>query len=182
MVSKGDLLISNISLAEDYIFRRSVVLICDNESNKNPMGFIVNKPLEIDLSNVVSNVNKKFRLHFGGPVSSDTLFCLHKSELKLKSSKQVTKYLSYGCDLNEIISKCNNDQLNKENTMFILGYSGWSHNQLLDETNDKFWKINKEYSKKIFEKSDENLWTRLTKKIEGNSYIWSNSPENIKDN
>lgn len=182
MILNGDLLISNISLAQDYIFRRSVVLICDSDNNRNPMGFIINKPLKINLSDVISKVNKKIRLHFGGPVSSETLFCVHKSELKLKSSKRVTKYLNHGCDLNEIIYKCNNGELNKDNTIFFLGYSGWSYNQLLEEIDDNFWKINKKYSKNIFKNSDENLWIKLTKKIEGNSYLWSHSPENIADN
>ena len=37
MICKGHLLVSSVSLAEDVIFRRSVILICDKE---NPMGFI----------------------------------------------------------------------------------------------------------------------------------------------
>ena len=66
--------------------------------------------------------------------------------------------------------------------MFFLGYSGWSDQQLRDEIDENFWKINKDYSKNIFEKSRENLWNKLTKKMEGNSYIWSNAPENLQDN
>ena len=58
---------------------------------KNPMGFILNKPLEINLSNIFSEVKKKFKIYFGGPVSEDKLFCIHKSKLKLKSSKQITE-------------------------------------------------------------------------------------------
>ena len=182
MISKGYLLISDLSLAEDYVFRRSVILICDKENKENPMGFILNKPLEINLSNIFSNVNKKFKIHFGGPVSEDTLFCVHKSELNFKSSKQITKDLSYGFDLDEIISKTENGELNEENIMFFLGYSGWSDKQLLRESEENFWKINKNYSKNIFEKSHENLWNKLTKTMEGDSYIWSNAPENIQDN
>ena len=170
-----------MSLAEDFIFKRSVVLICDEE-NKNPMGFILNKPLEINLSNIFSGVSRKLKLFFGGPVSEDKLFCIHKSELKLKSSKKITEYLSYGLDLDEIISKTENGELDEENVMFFLGYSGWSDQQLKDEIDENFWKINKDYSKNIFEKSHENLWNKLTKKMEGDSYIWSNAPENLQDN
>jgi len=182
MISKGHLLISNVSIAEDLIFRRSVILICDKEGEKNPMGFILNKPLKINLSNILSRINKKMKLYFGGPVCKDTLFCIHKSELKLKSCKQITKDLNYGCDLNEIIEKTENGELNEDNIMFFLGYSGWNDYQLLKEINEKCWKINKEYSKNIFNKSKENLWIKLTKKTEGKSYIWSNAPENLQDN
>ena len=66
--------------------------------------------------------------------------------------------------------------------MFFLGYSGWTNSQLLEEINDRCWKIDKGNSMDIFEKSEENLWTRLTKKMKGNSYIWSNAPENLQDN
>jgi len=179
LIYKGDLLISDVSLAEDSIFRRSVILICDKE---NPMGFILNKPLDIHLPNILSSVKRKFKVYFGGPVSEDILFCVHKSELKLKSSKQITKYLSYGFDLNEIISKTESGELNEGNVMFFLGYSGWSYKQLLKEIKDNFWKINKDYSKNIFEVSSENLWKNLTIKIDGDSYIWSNAPENLQDN
>ena len=146
------------------------------------MGFILNKPLEINLSNIFSGVSKKLKLFFGGPVSEDKLFCIHKSELNLKSSKKITEYLSYGLDLDEIISKTENGELDEENVMFFLGYSGWSDQQLRDEIDENFWKINKDYSKNIFEKSHENLWNKLTKKMEGDSYIWSNAPENLQDN
>ena len=146
------------------------------------MGFILNKPLEINLSNIFSGVSRKLKLFFGGPVSEDKLFCIHKSELKLKSSKKITEYLSYGLDLDEIISKTENGELDEENVMFFLGYSGWSDQQLKDEIDENFWKINKDYSKNIFEKSHENLWNKLTKKMEGDSYIWSNAPENLQDN
>tara|TARA_B100000886_G_scaffold313328_1_gene249880 strand:- start:192 stop:731 length:540 start_codon:yes stop_codon:yes gene_type:complete len=179
LICKGHLLVSDVSLAEDSIFRRSVILICDKE---NPMGFILNKPLDICLSNVLSNVNKKFKLYYGGPVSKDMLFCVHKSELKLKLSKQVTKDLSYGLDLNEIISKTNSGELNEGNIMFFLGYSGWNDKQLLNEIRNNFWKINKNYSKNIFAKSRENLWKKLTEKTGGDSYLWSNAPENLQDN
>ncbi len=179
MICKGHLLVSDVSLAEDSIFRRSVILICDKE---NPMGFILNKPLDIYLSNIISSVNKKFRLYFGGPVSRDILYCVHKSELKLKFSKQVTKDLSYGFDLDEIISKAENGELNEGNIMFFLGYSGWNDRQLLKEIKDDFWKINKDYSKNIFAKSRGSLWKKLTEKIGGDSYLWSNAPENLQDN
>ena len=181
MISKGYLLISDVSLAEDFIFRRSVILICDKE-NKNPMGFILNKPLKINLSNVFPGVSKKLKLFFGGPVSEDKLFCIHKSGLKLKSSKKITEYLSYGLDLDEIISKTEKGELDEKNVMFFLGYSGWSDKQLKEEIDENFWKINKDYSKNIFDTSHENLWNKLTKKMEGDSYIWSNAPENLQDN
>ena len=61
MISKGDLLISDLSLAEDLVFRRSVVLICDLDEDKNPMGFILNKPLKINLSNIISEVKKSLK-------------------------------------------------------------------------------------------------------------------------
>ena len=146
------------------------------------MGFILNKPLEINFPNILSRITKKFKVYYGGPVAQERLFCIHKSKLKLKSSKKITKDLSYGCDLNEIISKTENGELNEENIMFFLGYSGWTNSQLLKEIQDKYWKINKGYSINIFQKTEENLWNKLTKKMKGNSYIWSNAPENLQDN
>ncbi len=89
------------------------------------------------------------------PVSEDLLFCVHKSELKLKLSKKVTKDLSCGFDLIEIISKIQSGELNDGNIMFLLGYSGWNDKQLLKEIKDNFWKKNKNYLKNIFEKKEK---------------------------
>ena len=146
------------------------------------MGFILNKPLEINLNDIHPKINQKFRIHFGGPVAKDTLFCLHNSKLKLKSSRKVTENLSYGCDIDEIITKSKSGVLNEDNIMFFLGYSGWTKNQLLDEISENYWKINKNYSKNIFERREENLWKWIMKKMGGDSYIWSNAPENLQDN
>ena len=141
MISIGDILISDISLAEDFIFRRSVILICNKESESNPMGFIINKPLQYDLSREILKINKKFILHFGGPVSSDILFCLHKNDINFESSKKITKNLSFGCNLDEIIEKTKNNELNNDNVMFFLGYSGWTKNQLLREIKENIGKL-----------------------------------------
>ena len=182
MFSKGDLLVSDLSLAEDLVFRRSVVLICDLDENKNPMGFILNKPLEINLSNIISEVKKSLKYILADQYQGIHLFCIHKTNLKLKYSIQITKDLSYGFDLDEVIKKTENGELNKNNLMIFLGYSGWSNHQLYNELNENCWKINKDYSKNIFKNSKENLWKKLTKKIEGESYIWYNAPENLRDN
>lgn len=146
------------------------------------MGFILNKPLGINLNDIHPKINIKLRLYFGGPVAKDTLFCIHNSKLKLKSSKKVTENLSYGFDIDEIITKSKKGVLNEKNIMFFLGYSGWTKNQLLEEIRENYWKINKNYSKNIFERSEENLWKRITKKMGGDSHIWSNAPENLQDN
>ena len=55
--------------------------------------------------------------------------------------------MSYGFDLDEIITKTENGELNKNDLMIFLGYSGWSNHQLYNELNEKCWKINKDYSK-----------------------------------
>ena len=114
--------------------------------------------------------------------SGDCSYTVRLLEGRVQLSKQVTKDLSYGLDLNEIISKTESGELNEGNIMFFLGYSGWSDKQLLKEIKDDFWKINKNYSKNIFAKSRENLWKKLTEKKGGDSYLWSNAPENLQDN
>ena len=58
--TKGKLLIAEPSLTGDVSFNRSVVLLAEH-SNEGSVGFILNKPLEYQINDLVLKLNYHFR-------------------------------------------------------------------------------------------------------------------------
>ena len=74
---KGHLLVAEPSIIGDVSFNRAVVLLADH-SSKGSIGFILNKPLKFTLNELVSGVDKPFKVFNGGPVEQDNLYFIHK--------------------------------------------------------------------------------------------------------
>lgn len=74
---KGHLLIAEPSIIGDVSFNRSVVLLADH-SDQGSIGFIMNKPLDYVLSDLVPEVEAEFKIYNGGPVEQDNLYFIHK--------------------------------------------------------------------------------------------------------
>ena len=67
MISKGQLLIAQPHLTTDRDFGKSVILITDVNAD-GVVGFILNKPLPFQLSDIVSDTKQNFNVFNGGPV------------------------------------------------------------------------------------------------------------------
>ena len=75
-VSKGRLLLAE-PFMEDTYFKRSVVFLTEH-NEEGAFGFILNKPLEITVNDVLKDFPDFFAPVFmGGPVQSDSLFYIH---------------------------------------------------------------------------------------------------------
>ncbi|MBT8322106.1 MAG: YqgE/AlgH family protein, partial [Eudoraea sp.] len=74
---KGKLLIAEPALTGDVSFNRSVVLLAEH-NEEGSVGFILNKPLDFDISDLVEEIHVSFRVFNGGPVEQDNLYFIHK--------------------------------------------------------------------------------------------------------
>ena len=94
---KGRLLISDPFLPDPY-FKRSVVLLVEHNEDGS-LGFILNKPLEISLSDTELKVNgANHSMFFGGPVQSTDLFYVHSKGIQIDGSTEVKDGLFWGGD------------------------------------------------------------------------------------
>ena len=76
-------LISEPFMTDEH-FSRSVIYLCEHNENES-YGFILNQVLSASLSELINEVdNKEFRVSYGGPVSSDSLFYFHNLGEKIK--------------------------------------------------------------------------------------------------
>lgn len=184
MIHSGDFLIALPSDATtDLIFSKSVILITEIEQ-KSIMGFICNKPLDLDLHTLVSNIDSNFTVYHGGPVEQDKIFFIHNKPNLIPNSMAINDHLFLGGDFDIIIHLLNTHQLNKEDIRFFLGYTGWSPDQLDKELEDQFWIHLKApiINQNLLALSADTVWKKIMDTLGASFAIWKNAPENPEFN
>ncbi|MGD1945465.1 MAG: YqgE/AlgH family protein [Croceivirga sp.] len=175
---KGKLLIAEPALTGDVSFNRSVVLLAEH-NDEGAVGFILNKPLEYDISDLVSEIKVPLKVFNGGPVEQDNLYFIHKVPHLIEESIEISDGIYWGGDFEKIIELVNNSIITENDIRFFLGYSGWASLQLDQELTSKSWVVVKnEYQSDIIQKSTTAFWKEKMIELGGEYLIWSNSPEN----
>ncbi|RAR51055.1 YqgE/AlgH family protein [Flavobacterium lacus] len=177
-LKKGHLLIAEPSILGDLSFNRSVILLADH-NNEGSVGFILNKPLEYTLMDLVPEIESSFTIYNGGPVEQDNLYFIHCIPDLIPDSVEISNGIYWGGDFEKTRDLINSGKINKDNIRFFLGYTGWDANQLETEMNSNSWiLIENSYKQNILQKSSSNFWKEKIMELGGEYLIWSNAPEN----
>lgn len=177
-LKKGHLLIAEPSIIGDLSFNRSIILIADHNS-EGSIGFILNKPLNFTLQDLIPEIKIPFEVYNGGPVEQDNLYYIHKTPELIPNSIEIADGLYWGGNFQKVTELIINRQLNPFDIRFFLGYSGWENNQLSSELRSNTWILSKNmYNKQIIEKVNNNFWKEQMLELGGDYSIWSNAPEN----
>jgi len=175
---KGKLLIAEPALTGDVSFNRSVVLLAEHNA-EGAVGFILNKPLEYDICDLVSEIEVPLKVFNGGPVEQDNLYFIHKVPHLIADSIEISDGIYWGGDFENIIELINSNTITEKDIRFFLGYSGWASLQLDQELTSKSWVVvQNEYQSDIIQKSSAAFWKEKMIELGGEYLIWSNSPEN----
>lgn len=179
LIEKGSLLIADPSIVGDPCFHRAVVLITAI-SKGSPLGFILNKPYEVDLDHILPELShENFPLFYGGPVDSDQLFFLHKRPDLIEGSIQVHEQIYWGGNIEQAIDAIDKGELTPINSRFFLGYSGWEKGQLAKELRQKSWLTpSNKVTIGLFHIPTIDLWKVYLKSFGEKYLIWANSPDN----
>ncbi len=176
--AKGHLLIAEPSIIGDVSFNRSVVLLADH-SNEGSIGFIMNKPLDYILSDLVPDVKAEFKIYNGGPVEQDNLYFIHKIPHLIPNSVEISNGIFWGGDFTIVSDLIAENKISANEIRFFLGYSGWDAKQLNQELEASSWVIVKNtYEKNIIGKSYNTFWKEKMIELGGDYLLWSNAPEN----
>ena len=175
---KGKLLIAEPSLTGDVSFNRSVVLLAEHNS-EGSVGFILNKPLNYSMNDLVEEILVPFPVYNGGPVEQDNLYFIHKVPHLISNSVEISDGIYWGADFETTVALINQQKINQNDIRFFLGYSGWASLQLDQELLSKSWiVVQNQYESDIIRKSTQAFWREKMMELGGDYLLWSNAPEN----
>jgi len=177
-INKGNLLLAKPSSVPDESFSRSIVLLTEYNQD-GTVGFIINKPLEYSINDLIPAITAEFSVFYGGPVCPDSLYYIHNVPEIIIDGIEIAPGIYWGGDFDNTINKINNGTIKKDNIRFFLGYSGWEIGQLEDEINLKYWiVVENNYNKDILSKETSVIWKEKMQELGGDYLLWANAPEN----
>lgn len=177
---RGTILLSS-PLLNDPNFKRTAILLLDEESSGGHIGLVLNRPLDITLADVCSMPGKYAAqpVHHGGPVDLQRLFWLHNLGDRLPGSLEILPGLYVGGDYDALIKLFaeNEPQLDHK-IRFYLGYSGWGKGQLQAETEAGAWGLLPMLidSNLILDLDGEELWHQLCLLLSSDYRHWRMIP------
>ena len=175
---KGKLLVAEPTLTGDVSFNRSVVLLAEH-NHEGSVGFILNKPLDYTINDLISEITIPFKVFNGGPVEQDNLYFIHKVPHLIDDSIEISDGIFWGGNFEKTIELINSKTITEQDIRFFLGYSGWGSSQLDEELTSKSWVVvQNEYESNILQKPSSAFWKEKMVELGGDYLLWSNAPEN----
>jgi putative transcriptional regulator len=158
-ISAGQTLIAQPFMT-DTNFKRSVVCICEHTKSDGTVGFILNKPINMDITELIGDVEteEKFSAYYGGPVATDTLHYIHNVGELLDESILISPGIYWGGDFTKLKFLIKTGLITNKNIRFYVGYSGWESGQIEHELAAGSWIVSDLYPNYIFKSKPAALW------------------------
>jgi putative transcriptional regulator len=174
---KGRILISEPFL-NDPNFKRTIILLGEH-TEEGSVGFVLNKPTEYKLNDVVEDFPEFDAVVFyGGPVQLNTLQFIYKGENIIEGSMEIIPGLFWGGSFDILKTLIRSRSVNPEDFRFFLGYSGWGEGQIDDELEQKAWIVADTTIENIFSDEPDKLWREILKGMGKKFAILASFPEN----
>ena len=162
-----------ILLAEPFMldpnFKQAVILLCEHENNGS-LGFILNKSLNMPVSDLIADFpDFEAEAFYGGPVQTDTIHYIHNVGDLLEGSQMVSQGVYWGGDFEKLKFLIQTRLIDVTNIRFFVGYSGWSPGQLSEEMELHSWILADMDSNYAFKKNERLLWQEILEG-KGDSY------------
>ncbi len=159
----NQLLIAMPSLA-DPNFSQTVALICEHTTDKGALGIVLNKPLPMRLSDVLSQMKLEPSSDViaaqpvlrGGPVNTDRGFVLHRPGGKWDHTHKVSDTIQVTTSRDVLAAMARGE--GPVDAFIALGYAGWESGQLEREMRENAWLSMPIDSKVVFELPFEERW------------------------
>ncbi len=178
---KGKLLIAEPTILNDSSFKRTIILLTEHTA-KSSVGFILNRPLNHVLNDLVPEIDCDFTVYQGGPVEQDNLYFIHKVPELIPNSIEVANGIYWGGNFELLKELLIEHKLKSTDIRFFLGYSGWETDQLEDELNTDSWFISENDYDNILTTNNESFWKNKLLQRGGKYKIWANAPSDIQMN
>jgi len=160
-VHTGSLLMAE-PFMQDSNFRRAVVLVTDHTDDEGTVGFIINKPLAIKITDLVEDFPEIDALaYYGGPVSTNTIHYMHNVGMMLEGSTEIGPGVYWGGEFDKLKFLIAQELIKAENIRFFVGYTGWSPGQLLEELDSGSWITTEVHANYVFKSKPSRLWNQV---------------------
>lgn len=174
--TKGTLLIANPFL-KDLNFLRTVVLICNHETDEGTIGFVLNKPFSMLLHQLVDEIrDTTIPVSIGGPVQTDSLHFIHQYPNLIDGGEEILPGVYWGGNFETLKVLLNTQELDNKKIRFFLGYSGWSAGQLNAELTGDSWITSMGTRKLLFGTGPDEVWRDSLKQMGGDYERMINYP------
>ena len=164
---KGRFLVATDKLAHSSF--KETVIFMTHFSSRGATGITINRPANIPMKEAFPSVkelkNIEESIFLGGPVRTDGIFVLMKTERPHAGMREVVENIYFTVGLNAVIHGLPKS-VEGEATRAYAGYSGWAPGQLQAEIDRGDWIIVEADPSIIFDKNPDTIWKQLTK-------IWS---------
>jgi putative transcriptional regulator len=174
--SKGKLLIAEPSILNDKSFNRSIIYLTEH-NNEGTIGFIMNKPTEFTLGDLIPEIINDFVIYNGGPVEQENLYFIHKLPDLIPGSIQIANNIYWGGNFDILATLLKENAIKSDDIRFFLGYSGWSSEQLNTELSESSWIVIENTFANLFAIETDEFWKNQLLEIGGEYKIWANAPE-----
>ncbi|HAG35180.1 MAG: hypothetical protein ABR83_04205 [Cryomorphaceae bacterium BACL18 MAG-120924-bin36] len=162
-------------LLEDGTFSRSLVLMTQVGSD-SCVGLIVNKLSEYTLDQALRGDWPEWPLYLGGPVSTDSLYYLHRRPDLIPNSELVLPGIYFGGDFDALREAIDSEWLQPDDITFMAGYSGWAEGQLASELDEGSWVVANGVVQSDWWQAND-AYRRLAQGWPDDLKLWFNSPE-----
>lgn len=174
---KGRILISEPFLPGNF-FNRAVILLVAH-SKKGSIGFILNKKAELQIQDMISGFEDfEADVFVGGPVSTDSIYFIHRRADLIPGSIPVLNDIHWGGDFIELKKLVTLGIIQLSDVRFFLGYSGWDNGQLEREISEDSWLVNDVDSSLVMEDLGSEAWGQQVRQMGTRYSMWENFPEN----
>ena len=162
----GNLLIAEPSSVYDQPFNRSIVLLTEY-NEEGTVGFIINKPLDYSINDLIPTIIAEFSVFYGVPVSPDNVYFIHNVPEIISDGIEIAPGIFWGGDFETVLTLLNANALKTNEIKFFIGYSGWSEGQLEAEIETKSWITRQSTNELIFDTKAEQIWKNALKDLDG---------------
>ncbi|NBO18107.1 MAG: DUF179 domain-containing protein [Proteobacteria bacterium] len=159
----GRLLVAT-PLIQESCFTRSVIYMCAH-NEAGAMGVIINNSIDsVSISDVFDQLSIRtegspasFPIHFGGPVESNRGFVLHSSDVVSEDSVVDGSGIALTASLSMLQMVAEGH--GPADGMLLLGYAGWSAQQLESEIESGSWIVVPATQQLVFGTDNDLKWS-----------------------
>jgi putative transcriptional regulator len=166
-LSAGSFLLASPHLRDPSFYQTVVLLLTYGKEGAS--GLIVNRPTEIPLNRAFPHVDGVGRLsrpiYFGGPVGTDRMIALLRSDTPLPDAKNVLERIYFTASMKNLTDALQSDNPDR-NVRVYAGYAGWSPMQLDREFARGDWVTMEADPDAVFSEDPTSIWSTFFERRE----------------